>query len=61
MPKALLVAVIFTIYFGSMAVLMGYMALQVRHRDEPEHDATRLEEPGGDPRQDEPGGLLAAA
>lgn len=26
-----------------------------------ERDDTRLDEPGGDPRQDEPGGLLIAA
>jgi hypothetical protein len=61
LPHVLLVAAIFTAYFGSMTLLMTYMAAQVRHRDEDERDDSRLDEAAGDPVQDGPDALLAAA
>lgn len=57
MPHALLIAAIFTAYFGSMAGLMAYLASQVRHReDEPREDLADL-----DVRDGEPGPMLIAA
>jgi hypothetical protein len=49
---AFLVAVIFAVYFGAMSAWLGYAALQVRHRDEPGRDDTRLDEPAAEPCQD---------
>lgn len=63
MPHALLIAVIFAVYMGAMIAFGAYIrhtGIPREHRDG-EHDDTLLDDPGGDPRQDEPGGLLAVA
>lgn len=54
---ALLVAAIFVTYFGSMTALMGYMAGQVRHREqEPDQDLADL-----DVRDDDDPGTVGLA
>lgn len=55
---SLLVAAIFTVYFGSMAGLFAYFASQVRHQD---REDEREDLADLDVRDDDPGPMLMAA